>query len=298
MGVGRYFSKAYALEHVRSRHADIALLICSYVTGMVDAVALENWGAFVGMQTGMSMYCLPNFPSHSRWISKEIGARSVLSYPSRVDISTGNTVILGLSVAALPITQTLSYATTLVSIGSFLVGSFLAATISRQFPLNRLKVTLLFLSQALLIVIAAGLCSASGDLVPTDLLGEGRAIHIPRILIAIWPLALQSGIQIASSRILGFNELPVNVLTSSYADLMGDKDLFVAWNKNPKRNRRMAGMVLVLTGAMTSAGMMRHGVPVYKILWMAMALKMCTAILCWVCLKPEEVAKEQVKEEA
>lgn len=53
-----HFSRAYLLGPVKRDHADLALLACSFVTGMVDAASFSNWSAFVGMQTGkLGMAC-------------------------------------------------------------------------------------------------------------------------------------------------------------------------------------------------------------------------------------------------
>lgn len=228
---------------------------------------------------------------------------------------SGNTIILGLSTAKLPTTQPLSYATTLTSLGSFLVGSYLTFFLSRTLSpaLTRLKVILLFLAQFLLLVLAAALCSAPSSsssssstttttdddsnnyLVPQDLLGGGHALHNPLILTALPPLAFQSGIQIATSRILGFNELPVNVLTSSYADFTGDPNLF-RW-RNEKRNRRLGGMLGVLVGAIVAAWMMRKGVRVGDVLWVAAALKGVVVVGVWGGVRAEEVKVETEVEE-
>ena len=73
--------------------------------------------------------------------------------------------------------------------------------------------------QALLILLSAGLATPTG-LIPQNPRGTSRTtpdpesiIHNIRIVALIPPLAFQSGVQIATSRLLGFNELPVNVLT-------------------------------------------------------------------------------------
>jgi len=34
------------------KHADLPLLVCCYVTGLIDAGAFNAWGIFMGMQTG------------------------------------------------------------------------------------------------------------------------------------------------------------------------------------------------------------------------------------------------------
>lgn len=47
-------TKARWLEKLDpKRGGDLALLSCCVVTGVLDCAAFNNWGVFVGMQTGM-----------------------------------------------------------------------------------------------------------------------------------------------------------------------------------------------------------------------------------------------------
>lgn len=49
---GSLFSRERALGPVTNDYGDLALLACSFVTGMVDAASFSNWAVFCGMQTG------------------------------------------------------------------------------------------------------------------------------------------------------------------------------------------------------------------------------------------------------
>jgi len=60
------FSHPVLSGTITAKHADIALLFCSFVTGLLDCATFNNWGAFVGMQTGQA-YCIP--PASSHYIS-------------------------------------------------------------------------------------------------------------------------------------------------------------------------------------------------------------------------------------
>lgn len=51
---------AFVFGPVKRVHADLALLACCFVTGMVDAASFANWSVFVGMQTGKEFH-LPLF---------------------------------------------------------------------------------------------------------------------------------------------------------------------------------------------------------------------------------------------
>lgn len=135
--------------------------------------------------------------------------------------------------------------------------------------------------QSLLILLSAALATPTG-LIPQNPGSTGRTTPAPlstikdvRIVSLIPPLAFQSGMQIASSRLLGYNEIPVNVLTSTYCDLMGDFRLFAL--NNVKRNRRAAAITLVLTGAISSGWLMRSSGGLMSVLWIAGGIKFFTA---------------------
>lgn len=136
--------------------------------------------------------------------------------------------------------------------------------------------------QALLIILSAGLATPH-DLIPQNPGGLGRNTLEPKsvldnilIVSLIPPLAFQAGMQIATSRLLGFNELPVNVLTSTYCDLMGDFKLFAT--NNVRRNRRAASVVLLLIGAIISGWLMRSDGGLMSVLWLGGGIKFITAV--------------------
>lgn len=142
--------------------------------------------------------------------------------------------------------------------------------------------------QTILLILAAALCST--NLIPQDNLGDHHILENLRILGALPPLALQSGMQIATGRLLGFGELPTIVLTSVYCDLMSD---FVSFNaKNQKRDRRLGAVVLLLAGAIVSGWLMRAGAGVYGVLWVAAGLKALISIGVWLGLKKLETKSE------
>nr|OQO25763.1 hypothetical protein B0A51_05973 [Rachicladosporium sp. CCFEE 5018] len=250
-----FFSRRRILGPVEKPGGDYALLACCLVTGLVDAASFGNWGIFVGMQTG-------------------------------------NTVILGLSTAGLP-ANPYAWLTTLISIATFLIGAIftfrISAYISPDGPYsNRLWLSTLFLGQGLLILIAAALATAP-NLIPQNPGNTSRTTPEPRdvlhniqIVSLLPPLAFQSGMQIASSRLLGYNELPVNVLTSTYCDLMGDFRLFAL--NNVKRDRRAAAVVLLLVGAIVSGWLMRSRGGLPSVLWISAGIKILAGIAMYVLM--------------
>ncbi|KAK5133315.1 hypothetical protein LTR08_007840 [Meristemomyces frigidus] len=243
-----FFSRATVFGPVERDHGDLPLLAMSFVTGMVDGASFRNWGMFIGMQTG-------------------------------------NTVILGLSTAGLPANPHV-WLTTLVSILTFLLGAFCTFRLSRIIApdgphRNRFWTSMLFLVQALLILLSAALATPS-HLIPQEPGGTSRTtkdtpsvLQNIRIVSLIPPLAFQSGVQIATSRLLGFNELPVNVLTSTYCDLMGDAKLMAT--NNVRRNRRVASVVLLLIGSIVGGWLMRSEGGLMSVLWLSGGIKFVVA---------------------
>lgn len=198
---------------------------------------------------------------------------------------TGNTVILCLSSAGLPANAPYAYLTTSVSLASFFVGSFFAFRVMTSLGKMRRPVMAgSFLIQAVLIILAAALTSTS--LVPTDN-GNGESVLANiLIVIALPPLGFQSGMTIATSRMMGFNELPVNVLTSTYADLAGDPKLFARHNE--KRDRRVLAVLSLVVGALCSAWMMKRGPGMMGVLWLAAGIKLAVAVGLFVFAQPVE----------
>lgn len=207
-------------------------------------------------------------------------------------MQTGNTVMLGLSTAGLPANPH-AWLTTLVSIASFLLGAFLTFRVSNLIApkgptTNRLWAGSLFLLQGICILVAAALATPHG-LIPQNPGSTGRNVREPewvledvRIVSLLPPLAFQSGMQIATSKLLGFNELPVNVLTSTYCDIMGDFKLLAL--NNVRGNRRVAAAVLLLIGAISSGWLMRSSAGLKGVLWISCGIKILTGVGMWLFL--------------
>jgi uncharacterized membrane protein YoaK (UPF0700 family) len=199
---------------------------------------------------------------------------------------TGNTVILGLSTAGLP-SMPYAWLATLVSIITFLLGAMTTFHISKYITpdgvtSNRLWTSCLFSIQGLFILVAAALATPN-NLIPKNPAGTG--FHTPepewvkydiRIVSLLPLLGWQAGMQIAASRLLGYNELPVNVITSTYCDLMGDFKLLAT--NNVKRNRRAASVMLLFIGSIMSAWLMRSRGGLESVLWVAGAIKVLAGI--------------------
>ena len=197
--------------------------------------------------------------------------------------STGNTIILCLSTAGLPRSTPLAYATTLVSLAAFVVGSSVTHFLSQVLgPLRRYVLALNFAFQSLCIILAAIVTSI--HLIPTnDDDSKPPILSDPRIIGVIPALAFQSGATITTSRLLGYGtEIPVNVLTSTYAALATDERL-LKWD-NPPRNRRVAAVLFVIVGALCSAWIMKKGPGLLLVLWICAGVKMGLVGVVLLCL--------------
>lgn len=296
--VGGFFSRRRMLGPVVKEYGDYGLLATSFVTGMVDGASFLNWGVFVGMQTGKLLQGI------DRRLGSFVGSCVSCSYTCihiyivtrlrMVDVvmksytnnDTGNTVILGLSTAGLP-DMPHAWLATLVSIITFLLGAMATFHVSKYLTpngvtSNRLWTSSLFTLQGLFIFIAAALATPD-NLIPQN--PAGTSFHTPeptwvkhdiRIVSLLPLLGWQAGMQIAASRLLGFNELPVNVVTSTYCDLMGDFKLLAT--NNVKRNRRAASVILLFIGSITSAWLMRSRGGLESVLWVAGAIKVLAGL--------------------
>ncbi|EFX01982.1 duf1275 domain containing protein [Grosmannia clavigera kw1407] len=230
------------------------LLACCIISGLSDSVAFNAAGVFVSMQTG-------------------------------------NTIFLALGASHLPAGQSKLWLKAIVSIAFFQAGCFCFSKF-RYFGAQRKAV--MFAStflQTVFVVVAAALAqskvvAAFGDTRlstvstnPTRQKQEDDMI----ILVPIALLAFQFGGQIVMSRVLGFNEIPTNVLTSLYCDLLSDPKLFTAVGANGKRNRRVSAAVLTLCGGIIGGWLQRSRGGMSSALWVGAFIKLCLALswLVW-----------------
>jgi len=120
-----------------------------------------------------------------------------------------------------------------------------------------------------------------------------------RTLVPLALLAFQFGGQIVSSRVLGINEVPTNVLTSLYCDLLSDPLLLVGLGRNKKRDRRVLAIVLLIAGGVVGGWLQRSAAGMSGALWIAAGIKGVVTV-CWLFWRREEVVKggREVKGEA
>lgn len=111
---------------------------------------------------------------------------------------------------------------------------------------------------------------------PIGVVIEGGAkVHFIE-LVPLGFLAFQSGGQIVTSRLLGFNEVPTTVLTSVYCDLASDPNLLGL--HNIKRNRRAAAVLAILAGGIIGGWLSRSKAQMSSALWLAAGIKMAISV--------------------
>ena len=241
--------RSYLARPLSRRRADLVLLLCYLVTGLLDSTSIAAWGSFVSMQTG-------------------------------------NTVYIGLGLAA-P-TESTRWLKSLTSLGSFCAGSFLFSRFQRSFgnaPTRRAILLASFALQAALIVGAACVVTFAPNprQPPPKLVTADEATNELSwpVLLPIALLSLQACGQAAASRALAYPSLTSVVLTSIYCDLWGDARLFAGVADNIERNRRVAAAALLACGAVLG-GVFGHmeGNGMAVALWTAAVLK-GLAVLAW-----------------
>jgi uncharacterized membrane protein YoaK (UPF0700 family) len=67
----RHSFQAYLQEDIHTHHADLILLLCYTITGLLDSSSISIWSSFVSMQTGNTVYLglgLADPYGGTRWI--------------------------------------------------------------------------------------------------------------------------------------------------------------------------------------------------------------------------------------
>ncbi|KAK6958226.1 hypothetical protein Daesc_001021 [Daldinia eschscholtzii] len=183
------------MTDVRRDWADLVLLACYIITGMLDSASISTWGSFVSMQTG-------------------------------------NTVYFGLGIAA-PHEST-RWIKSGTSLGCFCIGSVFFSSLHRMFspsPKRRWVLCASFVIQMLFVAGAAAILTFGPQ---SDSESRKEAIDWP-VLVPIALIAFQSCGQAIASRALKYNALTSVVLTSIYCDLFSDAALLAPHNPERNR---------------------------------------------------------------
>ena len=213
-------------------------------------------------------------------------------------MQTGNTLFLALGASSLPAGAPGLWLRALCSIVAVVVGVFAFSQTRRVNPHRKATLGGSFFAQAVFIWVAAAL--AQGHVVPSfgnlELAEEHTSAETVDLKVVgpLVLLAFQFGGQIMTSRLLGFNEVPTNVLTSVYCDLMSDPKLLAPLSQNVKRNRRFASVVLLLLGGIVGGWLSRSKAGMSAALWLAGAVKFGIAV-AWVSWKGKSEKSDQAE---
>ncbi|TVY31054.1 hypothetical protein LHYA1_G000281 [Lachnellula hyalina] len=237
----------YLKTEITLEHADIPIIACCVVSGLCDSSAYNAWSCFVSMQTG-------------------------------------NTIFLALGASGQPITHPYGWVKSMISIIFFLCGCLFFAQTRLFNPKSRGTLAVSFFLQSACIIVAAALVQANVVPSPKGVVVEGGDDVDFLELIPLAFLAFQSGGQIVTSRLLGFNEVPTTVLTSVYCDLSSDPKVLA--KDNIKRNRRVCAVLGILIGGIAGGWISRSAATLSTSFWLAAAIKMGIAI-GWSVWKPK-----------
>ena len=210
------------------------------------------------------------------------------------EFCAGNTIFLALGASGYPPNTHLLWLRAIVSISAFWFGCFFFSRARHFHPRRKVVLSFFFLLQGMFIVAAAALAQTNTvpafgwAKLPTTLDASLTAVRTEheeeaRTLLPLALLAFQFGGQIVASRVLGYNEIPTNVLTSLYCDLLSDPLLVAGLRENPKRNRRIAAIFLTVGGGIGGGWLQRSAGGMGSALWIAAAIKIAIAVawLAW-----------------
>lgn len=269
-------------------HLSNLLLVCYFLTGILDSSAILTLGAFVSMQTGNTVY----FGS---------GVMVPLIMHKRDGDGNGRGDNGDKWIRAG------------ISVGSFCLGSWGFARFhwffgarkknkngkdgeKEEIPKTRWLVLCSIFTQMVFLGIAAVVIpstSSSSSSTTTNIQGTQQHqqqkqklpldLNFP-VILALILISLQSSGQAYLSRIFGYNSLTSVVLTSIYLDLFSDPHLFSHHREgNGERFRRIAAVVCLLAGAMLGGCMVNFGLwgGLKGALWVAVGLKGVVGLGCW-----------------
>ena len=238
---------------VRRRFAELPILACSFLSGMVDGTMFAAFKTFALMQTG-------------------------------------NTIFLALGASGLDTRRPYGWLHSLLSLIFFALGAIFFSRLNKYLaPAHkRSTLALSFTIQSVFIFAAAVLVQVGwvdGSVPPAN-------IHKEEFnqLLAISLLSFQASGQMIATFTLNYGELSTVVVTGLLCDLWRDPALFAPFSKNPKRNRRAAGFVLMLLGAIAGGWLCKAVYSISATLWFVGGAK--TVITAAWCFWPAEVGED------
>ena len=296
-------SRRYLFQELESSYMTLTLIICFFISGLVDSVAFNSWNCFVNMQSGKSA-------SNSHPCLKPSLLRSL--HPSPLNTNTtplisGNTIFAALGLSGQPqASHSQQYYKSLTSIAAFCLGStffsllhrlplVLSTPLTNTPPrLHRLTLLTSFLLQSSLLIVAASLVSTNSVSNQPFVAGvfSSGSTKIPASkvhFLDLCPIALisfQAAGQVTLSRVLGVMELPTVVVSALYHDACADIwQLRESWRKaggnvwvflnvqERRQQKRGACIVALFLGGVVGAMMYKSSPGMGGALWLAAGLK-------------------------
>ncbi|EAW21793.1 YoaK family protein [Aspergillus fischeri NRRL 181] len=237
---------------INTKYTDLLLIVCGFVSGLVDGLCFNAWGSFASMQTG-------------------------------------NTVFIALGASGQPVYPAYLWAKSLVAVAVFILSMIVYIYFSRLLSPRRRSTLILSFSAQTLALMAAAILVETGTV--SRRAEDPRAPIQWMQILPISLLSFQAAGQIVASRILAYDEIPTVVLTTLLCDLLVDKDLLArGWTSNPRRNRRVGGFLALFLGAMTAGGLSKV-TDMAASLWFAMVLKL-GIVIAWFVWKAEGSRKQ------
>ncbi|QKX61968.1 uncharacterized protein TRUGW13939_09124 [Talaromyces rugulosus] len=186
----------YLVSDIDTQRADIVLIICGLISGLVDGISFVAWGSFASMQTG-------------------------------------NTVFIALGVSGQPTYPAYLWVKSLVSVSTFMISNiFFGRFMNFLGTKRRLTYVICFMMQSIALLGASLLVQLH---VVSPRPEDPRAPIAWNQVLPISLLAFQAAGQIVASRALEHDELPTLVLTTLLCDLLIDPHLFRKVNPKRNR---------------------------------------------------------------
>ncbi|KEF60981.1 uncharacterized protein A1O9_02545 [Exophiala aquamarina CBS 119918] len=266
----RVRTQSYLYDDFDCSYMSLIIIICFFISGLIDSVAFNSWNCFVQMQTG-------------------------------------NTVFAALGLGGQPqASHDQQYYKSLTSIAAFCLGTLFFSALHRyptglsQQPTSRRRLIFLtsFLVQTIFITIAAVLVTeslVSNHPFETGTFSSGSVKNPAKIpnfldLCPVAILAFQAAGQVTLSRLLAMLDLPTIVLSTLYHDFTADLySLRVSWRQRtslrnfflgPQRRQatRLASIVSLFAGGIIGGETYKSRAGMAGALWIAAFLKLAVTI--------------------
>ncbi|KIW10619.1 hypothetical protein PV08_11583 [Exophiala spinifera] len=273
----------YSYHELDATYMSFVIIVCFFISGLVDSVAFNSWNCFVNMQTG-------------------------------------NTVFAALGLGGQPkASHKQQYYKSLTAIGSFCLGTLFFSALHRfptglsEQPTSRRRFIFLvsFAIQTVLIAVPALLVTldlvSNKPFVPGSFSSGSNDANDADTLtnfLDLCPVALlsfQAAGQTTLSRLLAVLDMPTIVLSALYFDFTGDLySLRSSWTKSTslweflnvhqkRQGQRFLCIVALFVGGLTGGLMYKSQVGMAGALWSAAGLKMLIVVawMIWPAKKDE-----------